>query len=40
MEGEDPPLQTQIEFSNSEAASSSTSEDEPLTESGEDSADD
>ena len=36
MEGEDPPLQTQIEFSNSEAASSSTSEDEPLTESGED----
>ena len=38
MEGEDPPLQTQIEFSNSEAASSSTSEDEPLTESGEDSA--
>jgi len=40
MEGEDPPLQTQIEFSNSEAASSSTSEDEPFTESGEDSADD
>ena len=40
MEGEDPPLQTQIEFSNSEAASSSTSKDEPLTESGEDSADD
>ena len=40
MEGEDPPLQTQIEFSNSEAASSSTIEDEPLTESGEDSADD
>ena len=40
MEGEDPPLQTQIEFSNSEAASSSNSEDEPLTESGEDSADD
>ena len=40
MEGEDPPLQTQIEFSNSEAASSSTSEDEPLTESREDSADD
>ena len=40
MEGEDPPLQTQIEFSNSEAASSSTGEDEPLTESGEDSADD
>jgi segregation and condensation protein B len=40
MEGEDPPLQTQIEFSNSEAASSSTSEDEPLTESGDDSADD
>ena len=40
MEGEDPPLQTQIEFSTSEAASSSTSEDEPLTESGEDSADD
>ena len=40
MEGKDPPLQTQIEFSNSEAASSSTSEDEPLTESGEDSADD
>ena len=40
MEGEDPPLQTQIEFSNSEAASSSTSEDEPVTESGEDSADD
>ena len=40
MEGEDPPLQTQIEFSNSEAASSSTSEDEPLTESWEDSADD
>ena len=40
MEGEDPPLQTQIEFSNSEAASSSTSEVEPLTESGEDSADD
>jgi segregation and condensation protein B len=40
MEGEDPPLQTQIEFSNSEAASSSTSEDELLTESGEDSADD
>ena len=40
MEGVDPPLQTQIEFSNSEAASSSTSEDEPLTESGEDSADD
>ncbi len=40
MEGEDPPLQTQIEFSNSEAASSCTSEDEPLTESGEDSADD
>jgi segregation and condensation protein B len=38
MEGEDPPLQTQIEFSNSEAASSSTSEDEPLTESGGDSA--
>ena len=40
MEGEDPPLQTQIEFSNSEAASSSTSEDEPRTESGEDLADD
>ena len=40
MEGEDPPLQTQIEFSNSEAASSSTSEDEPLTEIGEASADD
>ncbi len=40
MEGEDPPLQTQIEFSNPEAAPSSTSEDEPLTESGEDSADD
>ena len=40
MEGEDPPLQTQMAFSNSEAASSSTGEDEPLTESGEDSADD
>jgi len=33
MEGEDPPLQTQIEFSASDAS-------EPLTESGENSADD
>ena len=39
MEGEDPPLQTQIEFSNSEAASSSTSEDESVTEGGGDPAD-
>ena len=39
MEGEDPPLQTQIEFSTSEASTSSTSEDESVTEGGGDTAD-
>ena len=39
MEGEDPPLQTQIEFSTSEASTSSTSEDESVTEGGGDPAD-
>ena len=39
MEGEDPPLQTQIEFSTSEASTASTSEDESVTEGGGDPAD-
>ena len=39
MGGEDPPLQTQIEFSTSEASTSSTSEDESVTEGGGDPAD-
>ena len=40
VEGEDSPLQTQIEFSTSEAATPSTSEDEFVTEGGKDPADD
>ena len=36
LEGEDPPLQTQIEFSASEASESSSEEVEPVTENVED----
>ena len=39
VEEDDPPLQTQIEFSTSEASTSSTSEDESVTEGGGDPAD-
>jgi hypothetical protein len=36
LESEDPPLQTQIEFSASGASDDSTGEIQPVTESGED----